>query len=117
KNREFEIDSKSSFLFREGMFDELFKRYSLVADRLRTNVAGKILDREIRYIINHKDAFRFKELENINYDYVMRMKSHILNKKLNIDIDEFSIFSKDSGIRIQHSMERDLKLQYDWSAK
>lgn len=114
--RDYRIGMSSEIFFKKGLFDELFHRYNSLAPRLTISPLGKIIDGEIRYIIANKDAFKFEELENNKYSYNLQVKSsHDQNRK-HIKIDDFSIFSENSGFKIKHEMETLTRNKKKWSA-
>ena len=105
KGRDYAINSSSKMRVKEGAFDQLFANYKAIAPRLSTSDAGKAIDKELRYIIKNKEFFRFNDLENSDYDLNLKTKSSYANGKTKIKLDDFSIFSGDSGFQIKHEME------------
>lgn len=103
--RDYSAGMSSKIFFKEGMFDEAFHRYAMFAPKLVTSPAGRKIDQEVRYIIANQKAFKFKELENQEYDYNLQFVTSENNKRKYVRIDDFSIFSKESGIKLKHEME------------
>jgi len=115
--RDYVLDTNSKIHVKTGMFDELFASYNRVALQVIASPAGRIVDKEIQYVIQNKDKFRFKDLENIDYDFNLKMNSSHTDDKLYMKVDDFSIFSKDSGIKLQHEMETESSQGKKWFAK
>lgn len=115
--RDYALDMTSKLHFKQGMFDELFKRYEFVALQVISSPAGRLVDREIQYIIRNKDKFKFKNLENSDYDFNLKMNSSHSKGKLYMKVHDFSIFSQDSGIRLKHEMETTQQRDNKWFAK
>jgi hypothetical protein len=103
--RDYQIETSSKLHTKTGMFDQLFARYKDMRAQVLASSMGKLIDHEILYIIAHKDDFKFKELENSDYDFHLKMESTKDKGKAYTKIDDFSIFSEDSGIKLQHNME------------
>ena len=115
--RDYELDMTSKLYFKQGMFDQLFKRYELVALQVIASPAGRLVDREIQYIIRNKDKFKFKDLEDSDYDFNLKMNSFHSKSKLYMKVHDFSIFSQNSGIRLKHEMESTEQRDKKWFAK
>lgn len=102
--QDYQLETSSKLYVKEGMFDELFSRYDGVRAQVLASPVGAIVDREVKYIIAHKKDFRFKDLEDSDYDFHLNMSSVQAGSKNYTKIDDFSIFSGDSGIKLQHNM-------------
>lgn len=100
----YQIETTSNLYIKEGMFDELFSRYEGVRNQVITSPVGAIVDKELKYIIAHKKDFRFKDLEDSDYDFHLKLSLAQTGNKHYTKIDDFSIFSGDSGIKLQHNM-------------
>lgn len=99
--------ASSKMFFRTGMFDQIFDRYNLLlSPKLRLSPIGAIIDREIKYIIANKDEFKFKELENNSYKLNLDISSMRDKSKNKLYVNDFSIFSANSGIKLKHEMEK-----------
>lgn len=114
--QDFQIDMGSKVFFKTGMFDELFHRYDALSEKLKHSSLGKIIDKEIRYIIANKNVFKFTELENHNYDYNFAANSSHKQGKRYLKIDDLSIFSETSGLKLKHEMESSGRNSNNWKA-
>jgi hypothetical protein len=114
--QDFQIDMGSKIFFKKGMFDELFHRYDMLSEKLKNSAFGKIVDKEIRYVIANKEVFKFTELENQNYDYSFVANSSNKKGKRYLKIDDLSIFSATSGFKLKHEMESSPGNNMDWNA-
>ncbi|MDC0864569.1 hypothetical protein OAP56_01280 [Rickettsiaceae bacterium] len=99
------LDINSTIHLNKGFFDKIFSYYDQISDELKSSDIGKIVDSEIRYIINNKNYFRFEDIENTDYEFNLKMNSYSSEQKLYIKIDEFSLFSESTGFKIIHEME------------
>ncbi len=105
KGQNYSLDTNSKIHFKEGMFNYLFANYNNISSRLASSSAGNAIHREIQYIISNKDKFKFKDLEKSDYDLNLKMNSYYANNKLYLKLNDFSILSEDSGIKLQNEME------------
>lgn len=103
--RDYTLDTSSKLHVKAGMFDTLFSNYGQIRSTITSSPVGKLVDKEIQYIINHRDQFKFKDLENSDYDFHLKTSSVKEKNKVYTKIDDFSIFSDDSGIKLQHQMD------------
>jgi len=115
--RDYALDTNSKIHIKDGMFDELFSSYNRISLQVIASPVGRIVDKEIQYIIANKDKFRFKDLENSDYDFNLKMNSSFAQNKIYVKLDDFSIFSKDSGFKLQHEMETEATSDKKWFAK
>ncbi len=115
--RDYVLDTNSKIYIKEGMFDELFSSYNKISLQVMNSPIGGIIDKEIRYIIANKDKFGFRDLENIDYDFTLKINSSFTQNKVYMKIDDFSIFSKDSGIKLQHEIETEISYNKEWFSK
>jgi hypothetical protein len=116
RGRDYKIEMHSNISLKPGLFDELFNQYNILSPQLVSSPFGKIMDTEIRYIIKNKDLFKFKELENNKYDYKFKLNSSQNETRRYLKIDDLSIFSQNSGFKLQHEMETLSKGNKSWSA-
>lgn len=80
-DRGYDLDITSKLHFKQGMFEELFKRYEFTALQVISSPTKQLIDREIQYIICNKDKFKFKNLENSDYAFNLKMNfSHSKGK-------------------------------------
>lgn len=115
--KDYRIDMSSKIFFKSGMFDELFQRYdNMLAPTLTSTSFGKMLNNEIKYIINNKDVFKFAELENNNYDYNFELVASHDDTRRHFKINDLSIFSDKSGFKLLHEMETLSKGTQIWKA-
>lgn len=114
-SKEVKLNTNTKIQTKKGLFDQLFKEYELYSALLLKTAAGRLLDHEVRYIIKNKEAFRFKDLEDNKYDLSINLTSLIKKDKRRLKVDNFSIFSKDSGVQLEHNMETIVKTQ-EWTA-
>jgi hypothetical protein len=77
---------------------------------------GIAVDQEIRYIIQNKEIFKFKDLENNSYDFGLKMNSSNTKSKKYLKIEDFSILSDKSGVRLTHEMQANISRKMDWFA-
>lgn len=84
----------------EGLFDELFSKYELVAPSIASAAWGHLINQEMRYIIANKDAFKFKNLENSDYDLNLDISSAHNTFSSSVKLNNFSIYSGDSGFKL-----------------
>lgn len=96
----FEIDHAMNFGLKKGAFDELFQQYRIIKPSLVESGPGKIINREIEYIIANKEAFRFAELENANYEVNLKALGNQSNSRRFIKINNMSILSDESGLKL-----------------
>lgn len=116
QGRDYRIDMSSKIYFKSGMFDELFRRYDIIVPSLTSSPFGKMLNHEIKYIINNKDVFKFTELENNNYDYNFELVASEGPNRRHFKVNDLSIFSDKSGFKLQHEMETLSKGTQSWKA-
>ncbi len=114
--REFMLDTSSKIKAKSGLFDQIFERYELYAPFVVKTPIGREIDHEIRYIIHNKEVFKFKDLENSSYDFSLKMNSSNTKSKKNLKIDDFSILSDKSGVRLKHEMESNIGPKSNWFA-
>jgi len=108
------VDSKVQL--KKGFFEDAFKKYISLSLRVVAMPGGQIVNREILYIIANKDAFRFNELENRRYEVNIDLNSYRSKDKIKLKVNNFSIFSQDSGIRFVHDSEASTALDKKWHA-
>lgn len=117
QGKDYRIDMSSKIFFKSGMFDELFRIYdNMIVPSLISSPFGKMLDHEIKYIINNKDVFKFTDLENNNYDYNFELVASHDDTRRHFKINDLSIFSDKSGLKLQHEMETLSKGKQSWKA-
>lgn len=110
------LDSK--IFFKNGMFQELFDRYdAFLAPEIKSSYIGGLVDREIQYLKDNRELFKFKQLENRDYDFGLDIASYNDGGKHYTKIEDFNIFSKGSGFRLKHEVERSFKDRKKWKAK
>ncbi len=114
--RDFMLDASSKIKTKSGLFDQIFEAYGLYAPVLVKSPIGRIVDHEIRYIVQNKEAFKFQDLENSSYDFSLKMNSSNSKNKKYLKIDDFSILSDKSGIRLKHEMESNIGPKSEWFA-
>lgn len=116
-NREdFGLDTSSKIKIKPGLFDQIFELYGLYIPFIVKTPIGRMLDQEIHYVIQNKDVFKFKELENNSYDFNLKMNSSSIKTKKYLKIEDFSILSDKSGIRLKHEMESNVGPDSNWFA-
>ena len=115
--RDFMLDTSSKIKTKSGLFDQIFEMYSLYAPLVVKTPLGREIDHEIHYIIQNKEVFKFKDLENSSYDFSLKMNSANTNTKKHLKIDDFSILSNKSGIRLKHEMQSNVGPKSNWFAK
>ena len=116
-NQDYKIDLNSRFFLKKGAINKLFSQYDeFISPRIMKLPSGKIVDREIRYVIANKELFKFKDLENSNYDFNLKTRSENNNGINRTTIEDLSIFSEDSGFKLNHEMQIASKRFNKWSA-
>ena len=114
--RDYTVNTSSKLYVKEGMFAELFKiilakgkpslqGIGLFAGGLSPEFSGKMVEDSINYITNNKEIYRYQELENSSYDFNLHMNSSHSQNTTYVKIEDFSIFSEESGVRLSHEME------------
>lgn len=102
----FSILSNAKFSIKPGAFDELFKYYGIVREQIiKKPLVGRLIDNEINYIINNKTAFKFSELESKSYDFNINIKGNDNNTTTYLTVEDFSLFSNNTGIKLSHNSE------------
>jgi len=114
--RDFMLDTSSKIKTKPGMFDHIFEGYGLYAPFLLKSPVGRVVDHEVRYIIQNKEIFKFKDLENSSYDFGLKMNSSNTKSKRYLKIEDFSILSDKSGVRLKHEMESNIGPKINWFA-
>lgn len=107
----------STIRIKEGLFDELFKDYDEIKPRIMAAPGGHMINQEMIYIIANKDAFRFKDLENSDYVLNLDMGSSSNKHIETIKINNFSIYSGDSGFKITNESLVKPQNQSSWQTK
>lgn len=115
-SKEVKLNTNSKIQTKKGLFDQLFKEYELYSALVIKTTAGRLVDNEMRYIIKNREAFKFKDLEDSEYDLSIDLTSLIKKDKRLLKVDNFSIFSKDSGIQLEHNMETIVNPKQEWTA-
>ncbi len=109
------LDSKIKL--KDGLFEELFKNYEAISAKIIAIPGGHLVNQEILYIISNKDVFRFKDLENSDYDLNFAIESSGKRDDLSIKLNNFSIYSDNSGFKLTHESKIKLSNQKNWDAK
>lgn len=113
--------SDANIRIKEGFFDELFRHYGVIHPLLIKTNPGITVDRELAYIITHKDDFKFKELENSDYNFNVDLNCAQNNAKQYLKVKNFSISSGKSAFNLKHESEiKARKSIYEpsaWTAK
>ena len=105
KSESYAVESVLKMKIKSGFFDKIFDNYNLLADKFFLTFFGKLLDGEIQYLIKNKEDFRFDELENAYYDLAVKMSSEHRGNKIYLNIEDLSVFSEKSGVKIKHNTE------------
>lgn len=124
----FKLISDAKIRIKEGFFDELFRHYGVMHPHLikLTPDINKInpsvmLDRELAYIITHKDDFKFKELEDSDYDLNIDLNCAQEGTKQYVKIQNFNISSGNSAFKLKHESEikarKGMSAASEWVAK
>ncbi|GAB4165019.1 MAG: hypothetical protein Tsb006_4570 [Rickettsiaceae bacterium] len=114
--RDYTIDVVSQIQTKAGLFDQIFAKYNTYSAGYTNTSVGMMIDNEVKYIIRNKDAFRFKDLEDSAYEFNLKLSTERQQNKIYTKIDDFSILSEKSGIRLKHDMEMKQGGR-DWKAK
>ncbi|MGC0372399.1 MAG: hypothetical protein DGJ47_001112 [Rickettsiaceae bacterium] len=103
----YDLKHSMKFKLQEGFFDHLISEYKNSYNNAK--ITGQFVNREINYIIKHRDDLRLNELENNDYELNVDMSSEQRGKTAYSSWRDLSIFSKNSGIRVKQDMEQALK--------
>jgi hypothetical protein len=114
--RNYQINTDTKMKIKDGFFDQIFDSYITYSAGHVHSPLNKIMDNEIRYIIRQKEDFKFKELENNTYNFTFNVNSQNKNRKKYLKVENFSILSEQSGIKLKHEMESKTGGK-DWIAK
>lgn len=107
----------SQIRLKTGLFDELFKQYETIKPTILNAPAGHLINQEVSYIIANKNEFRFKDLENSDYILNIDMASSDGKTTTSMKLNNFSIYSGESGIKLTHESIMRLNNQANWNAK
>ncbi len=116
RNTKLLVDGK--IRIKEGLFDSLFAKYESIKSNIASIPGGPIINQEMSYIIANKEAFRFKDLENSDYDLNVDVASETNQNKTSmaLQVNNFSIYSGDSGFKLTNDSV--LKMGgKDWHSK
>jgi hypothetical protein len=94
---------------KEGLFVELFRHYGLLRPHLMKINPGILLDREITYVITHKDDFKFKELENSDYNLNIDLNCAQNSFRQYLKVQNFSLSSGNSAFNLKHESEAKIR--------
>ena len=114
---EFILDVSSKITIKDGLFDMLFEKYSLYAASQNKSPIGALIERDLSYLIQNKETYSFKDLENITFDMGLKMNSYTSNDKKYLKIEDFNITTDKSGIRLRHEMESKFGSKNEWFLK
>lgn len=115
RNTKLLIDGK--FRTKDGLFESLFKQYESIKPKILGMPAGAAINQEMTYIIANKEAFRFKDLENSDYNFNIDMVSSHSKNNAVINVNNLSIYSGDSGFKLTHESTMKQSNLKDWNAK
>ncbi|MFK7967925.1 MAG: hypothetical protein AB8B68_02015 [Rickettsiaceae bacterium] len=102
---------------KSGLFEELFKKYELIRPKFVAAPIGRLINQEVVYIINNQDAFKLKDLENSEYLINFDITSSYNKNSASVDLDNFSIYSDQSGFKLSHESTIKLVNPKNWDAK
>jgi hypothetical protein len=115
------LSSHTKVKVKEGFFDELFRHFGVIQPHLAKIPGGNIIFRELSYIVTNKDDFKFKELENSDYEMNISLTGAENKSAKYLNIQDFSMFSKDSGFKMRHESEikipESINDKINWIAK
>ncbi len=103
-NKNIQLLSEIKFSIKDGLFDDFFKKYDSVKQQILSLPGGFVLNQEMIYIIANKEAFRFKDLENSDYELKVDFNSKVnsVNMSSVVKLNNFSIYSGDSGFKLSN---------------
>ncbi|PCJ26969.1 MAG: hypothetical protein COA94_04665 [Rickettsiales bacterium] len=108
-NRDYDLAIDSKLHLKKGAFDHLFEQYKLISSKVALSPSAKMIDREINYIIANKQAFKFQDLENSDYDFNLKMSNYHDQDKTYMKINNLDISSEGAGINLKHEIETNSK--------
>jgi len=107
----------SNLRLENGFFDRLFDSYKTTSPYIQKMTGGAMIDREIKYIIHNKDVFKFKDLENVIYNINLDLTSASKDGNMKGNVNNFSIFSKDTGFRLKQESNSNERNPNIWDVK
>jgi hypothetical protein len=107
----------SGISLKSGLFEGLFKKYELMRPKILAAPGGHFINEEVVYIINNQDLFKFQDLENSEYLVNFDITSLYNKNTATVNVNNFSIYSGQSGLKLSHESTIKLVNQKNWDAK
>jgi len=89
---------------KSGLFESLFKKYEFIRPKVLKIPGGNLINQELVYIINNQDLFKFKNLENSEYLVNLDVTSLYNKNNSLINLENFSIYSGQSGFKLSNEL-------------
>ena len=102
------LKKTAKFTIKNGFFDYLIESYQRLDRSKPKSNLSKLIDNEINYILAHKDALNFHKLENEEYEVIFDINSEERGGSIYSKLNDLTLLSKTSGIKMQHTMEHNL---------
>jgi hypothetical protein len=97
----FSINLKSEFELKEGIVDDVFYALQIVADVGMTPSVAMLLKGDLDYILNNKDKFTLKKLEDKKYNLNLDLALTRSSSSVEIDVNDFEIFTDNTGFKLK----------------
>ena len=102
------LKKTGQFSIKPGFFDQIITAYKKLNIMQNRGKLTQFVDSEIDYLIKHKDELHLSRLENDHYDLILDVNSEHRGGSIYSKLNDFSIFSKDSGFKVQQTMQQNL---------
>ncbi len=119
---DYEMNTSSKLYVKNGMFSEVVKiilakgepflqPVGLFTVRLPLEVFERMDKNSVDYIAKNKELHKYRELENSFYNFNFQVNSSQSSNTTYIKIKDFSVFSEEFGVRLNHEMETTVNLK------
>ncbi len=116
-NTDIAVKATTSFTFSKGFFNDLFIALQYASDNVPNTQIGTILKNSIAYVLNHKDQFTLKALEEKNYDFDLDFAFARRTDQLYTQVNNLSIFSGNNGMRLNNHSIIETAYPAHWNSK
>ncbi len=90
---------------KEGFGNKLLSFYNFIFPAITSNSIGKLINNGINYMITNKDFLHLPQLENTKYNVIIDLNSDYISDKPFVQLNDFSFFSNNSGIKLTSEIE------------
>lgn len=105
-----QLGNNFTFKLKKDFFNQVFNFYNYkIKDKINNKGISTFLVNEIDYIIRNKEDFDFKSLEDASYNFSLNFDSKIISNIRYSKINDLSILSSTSGLKIQQNMQQKLR--------